>query len=151
MDAKSDRMAWILGAGTSGAAAARLLAARGAAVLVSSHQLSELEHICTSVCIIENGVIISRRALGGDAGAERMPMFTVVTDDFRRALDILSVLVKSGLCASRSEARRAVEQGGVSADGVKISDIKFSFSADALRNGVLVKRGKKNFKKVVIK
>lgn len=66
------------------------LAARGAAVLVSSHQLSELEHICTSVCIIENGVIVSRRALGGDASAERMPMFTVVTDDFRRAMDILS-------------------------------------------------------------
>ena len=66
------------------------LAARGAAVLVSSHLLSELEHICTSVCIIENGVIVSRRALGGDAGAERLPMFTVVTDDFRRAMDILS-------------------------------------------------------------
>ena len=67
------------------------------------------------------------------------------------AIDILSLLVKAELAASRSEARRAVEQGGVSADGEKITDIKKTFSADALKAGVLLKKGKKSFKKAVLK
>ena len=66
-------------------------------------------------------------------------------------IDILSLLVKAELAASRSEARRAVEQGGVSADGEKISDIKKTFTAEALRAGVLLKKGKKSFKKAIIK
>ena len=67
------------------------------------------------------------------------------------AIDILSLLVKAGLAVSRSDARRAVEQGGVSADGEKIADIKKSFTADELRNGVLLKKGKKSFKKAILK
>ena len=67
------------------------------------------------------------------------------------AIDILSLLVKAGLAVSRSDARRAVEQGGVSADGEKIADIKKSFTADDLRNGVLLKKGKKSFKKAILK
>ena len=65
--------------------------------------------------------------------------------------DIITMLVKSGLTPSRSEARRAVEQGGVTVDGEKVADVKATFSADVLKNGVLVRRGKKAFKKVVIK
>ena len=67
------------------------------------------------------------------------------------AVDILSLLVKAGLAVSRSDARRAVEQGGVSADGEKIADIKKSFTADELKNGVLLKKGKKSFKKAILK
>jgi tyrosyl-tRNA synthetase len=65
--------------------------------------------------------------------------------------DIITMLVKSGLTPSRSEARRAVEQGGVTVDGEKVADVKATFSADVLKNGVLVRRGKKAFKKVIIK
>ena len=65
--------------------------------------------------------------------------------------DIITMLVKSGLTPSRSEARRAVEQGGVTVDGEKGADVKATFSADVLKNGVLLRRGKKAFKKVVIK
>ncbi len=65
--------------------------------------------------------------------------------------DIITMLVKSGLTPSRSEARRAVEQGGVTVDGEKVVDVKATFSADVLKNGVLLRRGKKAFKKVVIK
>ena len=65
--------------------------------------------------------------------------------------DIITMLVKSGLTPSRSEARRAVEQGGVTVDGEKVADVKATFSADVLKNGVLLRRGKKAFKKVVIK
>ena len=64
-------------------------------------------------------------------------------------IDILTILVKTGLVPSKSEARRAVEQGGVSVDGEKVTDIKKLFTADELKNGIVVKRGKKSFKKVI--
>ena len=67
------------------------------------------------------------------------------------SLDILSVLVKCGLCASKSDARRNVQQGGVTVDDVKVLDIGISYSADQLRRGIVVRRGKKNFNKVVLK
>lgn len=63
-------------------------------------------------------------------------------------MDILTVLIKAGLVPSKSEARRAVEQGGVSIDGEKVTDIRASFTAEKLANGIVVKRGKKSFKKV---
>ena len=60
------------------------------------------------------------------------------------------MLLKSGLVPSKSEARRAVEQGGVSAEGEKVTDIKTVYEASAFEgDGMVVKRGKKNFKKVV--
>ena len=66
-------------------------------------------------------------------------------------IDILGVLVKAGLCASRSEARRAVEQGGVTVDNEKVSDIKTLYSPEAFAaDGMVVRRGKKNYKKVVM-
>jgi len=67
------------------------------------------------------------------------------------ALDIMSILVKSGLCASKSEARRNIQQGGVSVDDAKVSDISAVYTAEQLKNGIVVKRGKKNFNKVILK
>jgi tyrosyl-tRNA synthetase len=62
------------------------------------------------------------------------------------------MLVASGLVASRSEGRRAIEQGGVTVNEEKITDIKASYAMDQLGGeGVLVKRGKKNYKKIVLK
>ena len=66
-------------------------------------------------------------------------------------MDIMTLLVESGLCPSKSDARRNVQQGGVTADDVKITDIAKSFSADELRAGIVLKRGKKNFNKVILK
>ena len=66
-------------------------------------------------------------------------------------LDILSLLVKSGLCASKSEARRNVQQGGVTVEDQKVTDIAASYDADTLRKGIILRRGKKNFNKVVLK
>ncbi|MBE6968592.1 MAG: tyrosine--tRNA ligase [Ruminococcaceae bacterium] len=65
--------------------------------------------------------------------------------------DIMSLLVLSGLCASRSDARRNIQQGGVLCGDEKVSDIAASFSAEQLREGVVLRRGKKNFKRVVLK
>ncbi len=67
------------------------------------------------------------------------------------SLDILSLLVKSGLCASKSEARRNVQQGGVTVEDQKVTDIAALYDADTLRKGLMVRRGKKNFNKVILK
>ena len=58
------------------------------------------------------------------------------------------MLVGAGLTASRSEARRAVEQGGVTADGEKVTDIHQEYAAADLKDGVVLRRGKKKFCKV---
>ncbi len=94
----------------------------------------------------------SSRALFSQGNAADMPTATLTADDLvDGAIDILSILQKSGLAASRSEARRNVEQGGVSVDGEQVKDIKTSYTAEQLSGeGIVVKRGKKNFRKVVM-
>ena len=85
-------------------------------------------------------------------GADNAPTVELTEADLvDGAIDILSVLVKAELVPSRSEARRAVEQGGVTVNDEKITNLRHSFTADNLKDGILVRRGKKNFKKVVIK
>ena len=92
------------------------------------------------------------RALFSGAGeTANMPTVTVTADDFaERDMDIMAVLVKAGLCDSRSDARRAVQQGGVTVDGEKVTDIAASYKLDDFSgDGKVVKRGKKKFAKVV--
>ena len=82
-----------------------------------------------------------------------MPEYEVTADDFTDGtMDILALLVKAGLAATRSEARRNVTQGGVTVDGEKITDIKAAYSLDDFKgDGKVVKRGKKKFIKVIAK
>ena len=93
----------------------------------------------------------AKALFGGSGNSADMPTATLSDDDFADGnIDILSVLVKSGLVPTRNEGRRAVEQGGVSVEGEKITDIKAVFSKEQLSgDGVVVKRGKKNFRKVI--
>jgi len=93
------------------------------------------------------------RELFKTGGAADMPSVELTEQDFGGgSLDILSILQKSGLCATKSEARRAVDQGGVEVDGVKVSVVTASFMPDDLAgDGIVVRRGKKNFRRVVIK
>ena len=89
------------------------------------------------------------RALFSAGNTANMPTTALVADDFTDGvIDILTLLVKTGLVPSKSEARRAVEQGGVTVDGEKVADIKATFSCDAFGDGIVIKRGKKNFMKV---
>ena len=91
-------------------------------------------------------------ALFSGAGASaNMPTIEVNADDFANGtMDIMAVLVKAGLCESRSEARRGVQQGGVSVDGEKVTDISTTYTLDDFAGeGKVVKRGKKKFAKVV--
>ena len=92
----------------------------------------------------------SARALFSKGVAADMPSVTLAADDFKDgAIDIVSVLVKSGLVTSRNEGRRAVEQGGVAVDGEKITDVQTTILQEKFDGeGVVVRRGKKNFRKV---
>ncbi len=95
----------------------------------------------------------SARALFSSGVAADMPTSELSEDDFADgSIDLISVLCKAGLVQSRSEGRRAIEQGGVTFGNDKIADVKAAFGKDAfIGDGVVVKRGKKNFRKVVLK
>ena len=92
------------------------------------------------------------RALFSTGNAEDMPTAELSEADFAEGkLDLIGVLVKTGLVATRSEGRRAIEQGGVAVDGEKVTDIKKEYEKVDFEGGVIIKRGKKNFRKVVVK
>ena len=93
----------------------------------------------------------SAKALFGAGADADIPTAELAEADLiDGAIDILSILLKAGLVPSKSEARRAVEQGGVTVEGEKVTDIKATYTADTLKNGIVVRRGKKAFKKVVL-
>ena len=92
------------------------------------------------------------KALFSQGNAADMPKTTLSAEDLDDgAVDILSMLVKSGLVPSRSEARRAVQQGGVTVDGEKVEDIYKSYTGKELSGeGLVLKRGKKKFCKILM-
>jgi tyrosyl-tRNA synthetase len=80
-----------------------------------------------------------------------MPTATVSDDDFKDgAVDLITLLVVGGLCPTRSEARRNIEQGGVTVNGEKETDFRKTYTKDDFGDGIVLKRGKKNFKKLVL-
>lgn len=95
----------------------------------------------------------SARALFSKGVAADMPTAELAQEDFTDGtIDMISVLCKSGLVQSRSEGRRAIEQGGVMIENEKVTDVKAVFGKDTFAGeGAVVKRGKKNFRKVVLK
>ena len=94
----------------------------------------------------------SKALFGGRGDDENMPMTEITINDLSDGvIDIMTALVKTGLCASKSEARRNIQQGGVSVNDEKIADISVSYDADTLKNGIVIKRGKKNFNKLILK
>ena len=90
----------------------------------------------------------SKALFGGAGDSANIPTYELNAEDGK---DIISILVKTGLCTSNGDARRNIQQGGVTVDDVKITDIKQEWTEDQLKNGILVKRGKKNFFKVILK
>ncbi|MCX4342739.1 MAG: tyrosine--tRNA ligase [Kineothrix sp.] len=91
------------------------------------------------------------KELFASGNASQMPSVSLEAENFLEdKIDILSMLTVSGLAASRSEGRRAVEQGGVSVNGEKVDDIKATFEKERFSgDGLVLKRGKKNFKKLI--
>ncbi len=92
----------------------------------------------------------SAKALFGGAGTLEMPTSVITEADLRDGnIDIIGLLVASGLVPTRSEGRRAVEQGGVSVNDEKITDIKKLYAPNDLGgDGIVLRRGKKNYKRV---
>ncbi len=87
---------------------------------------------------------------GGDA--ENMPLAELSDENFKDgAIDVISLVFNAGLATSKSDARRAVEQGGVTVDGEKVTAIDSTFARDMFIDGLVVKKGKKSFRKVVVK
>jgi tyrosyl-tRNA synthetase len=94
----------------------------------------------------------ARAMFGGSGEGAELPTTELTAADLTDgAIGILDVLVKTGLCSSKGDARRNVQQGGVEAGGEKVTDIARTFTAAELSgDGLVVKRGKKNFRKVVL-
>ena len=94
----------------------------------------------------------STKALFGSGDEADIPSVALCEDDFTDGVvDIPSILVKSGLVKSKSEARQAILQGGVTMDGDKITDVKATCTKEKLTEGVLIRKGKKSYMKVVYK
>ena len=95
----------------------------------------------------------SHALFAGGGSHDNMPTVELSAEDFADGdLDIMGLLVKAGLCESRGDARRNVQQGGVSVADEKVSDIATKYAADFFAgDGVVVRRGKKKFVKVVVK
>ena len=118
---------------------------------ILAFHLTELVHGTEEAKKAEAG---AKALFAGGADTEHMPTTELLAEDFDEEgnIDLISLLVKSALVATRSEGRRAIEQGGVSVDGEKVMDIRHVLSKAALAgDGVVLKRGKKKFNKVFTK
>ena len=117
---------------------------------ILAYELTKLVHGEEEAKKAEEG---AKALFAGGGASANIPSFALEEGDFTEgAIDILTLLNKCGLAASKSEARRNVEQGGVSVDGIQVKDIKASFAREQFAGeGLLVKRGKKNFMKVTLK
>ena len=93
----------------------------------------------------------SARSVFGAGDASNMPTATVDDDCFKDGeVDLITLLVAGGLGQTRSDARRHIEQGGVTVNGEKETDCKKTYTKDNFGDGIVIKRGKKNFKKLVL-
>jgi tyrosyl-tRNA synthetase len=94
----------------------------------------------------------AKALFAGSGDSAHMPTVTLTEEDFTDgAIDLISLLVKAELAGTRSEGRRAIQQGGVSVDGEKISDIKYEVKRESIgEDGILLKKGKKSFKKICV-
>ena len=99
----------------------------------------------------EKAQATARGLFGGAADHENMPS-TVLDAGLVKdgSVGLLAAMVAAGLCASNREARQLVQQGGVLVDGEKVTDPKTALSEEALRNGVVIKKGKKVYHKVML-
>ena len=93
----------------------------------------------------------SARTLFSGGNAANMPTATITEENLRDGeIDIMGLLVASGLCASRSEARRAVQQGGVAVNGEKVASIEASYKPEDInKEDFVLRRGKKNYRKII--
>ena len=117
---------------------------------ILAYQLTELVHGEEEAKKAQEGA----RALFSGADTSHMPTTELSEEDFDEEgkIDLITLLVKAELVPSRSEGRRAIQQGGVSIDDEKLTDIYHTVEKDAFAgDGIVLKRGKKKFKKICVK
>ncbi len=116
---------------------------------ILAYELTKLVHGEQEAEKAQNG---ARALFSGAGNAADMPCTQLTSEDLSDgSMDLISLLVKTGLAASRSEGRRAIEQGGVTVNGEKITDVKAVYTAKELGAGeFIIKRGKKKFAKVLV-
>ena len=117
---------------------------------ILAYQLTELVHGEEEAKKAQEGA----RALFSGADTSHMPTTELSEEDFDEEgkIDLITLLVKAELVPSRSEGRRAIQQGGVSIDSEKLTDIYHTVEKDAFAgDGIVLKRGKKKFKKICVK
>ncbi len=91
------------------------------------------------------------KAFFGGGSAADMPEAVITDADFKDGvIDAIQIMVATGLVKTRSDGRRAIEQGGVIVNGEKVTDFKQSYGKDAFAGEFIIQRGKKNFRKVVL-
>ncbi len=99
----------------------------------------------------DKALAAAKALFGGGANSADMPTTTLTADDLTDGkIGILDAMLKAGLIPSKGEGRRLIQQGGVSVDDTKITDPNFAFTADALAEGVVIKKGKKVYHKITL-
>ena len=94
----------------------------------------------------------AKSLFGGSGDSEHIPTTELRFEDLTDGkIGILNLLVKTGLCTNNSDARRNVQQGGITANEEKVTDVHKEFGEDELKAGVMLRRGKKNYNKAVLK
>ena len=92
------------------------------------------------------------KAFFGGGSVEDMPEAEITEADFKDGvIDAIQIMVATGLVKTRSDGRRALEQGGVIVNGEKVTDVRQSYTKDAFAEEFIIQRGKKNFRKVVLR
>jgi len=117
---------------------------------ILAYELTQMVHGTDEA---EKAQASARALFGGGANAENMPTTEITADDLTDgSIAILDLMLKAGLIPSKGEGRRLVQQGGVSVDDVKVTDIAKTFTAADFEKGhVIVKKGKKVFHKIILK
>ncbi len=115
---------------------------------ILAYQLTELVHGEEEAKKAETAA----KSIFGGGGSENMPETALEDGDFKEdgTIDLISILVKAGLVTGRGEGRRAIEQNGVAVNGEKVTDVRASYTKDAFAEEFVVRRGKKNFRKIVL-
>ena len=115
---------------------------------ILAYQLTELVHGKEEADKAETAA----KSIFGGGGTENMPETALDDEDFKEdgTVDLITILVKAELVASRGEGRRAIEQNGVAVNGEKVTDIHACYGKDTFAEEFVVRRGKKNFRKIVL-
>ena len=116
---------------------------------ILAHELTEMVHGKEEA---DKAEASAKALFAGGGNTENMPATALSDADFTDGtIDLLGVLVKTGLTPTRSEARRAVEQGGVTVDGEKVTDVKAVIKKEQIGpDGLVLRRGKKNYHKITL-